>query len=127
MSSTRPEPPPTPNAHPPVWDALIAEIECHHETPAAIAMLDDMRARDAVGRERYGTPLQPWNGRDALVDAYQEALDLAVYVKQAQLENGERGPNWGALERALTNAVRAAVTLKGLLMTRPGRAATEGL
>lgn len=52
---------------PAVWDLVIA----------------DMEARDRVGRERYGTPLQPHNGRDALVDAYQEALDLVVYLRQA--------------------------------------------
>ena len=60
------QPAPIPNARPAVWDLVIA----------------DMQARDRVGRERYGTPLQPHNGRDALVDAYQEVLDLAVYVRQ---------------------------------------------
>jgi len=46
-------------------------------------VIDDMQKRDVVGRERYGTPLQATNGRDALVDAYQEALDLVVYLRQA--------------------------------------------
>ena len=49
----------------------------------------DMRDRDKVGRERYGTPLQTNNGRDALVDAYQEALDLVVYLRQAIEERGK--------------------------------------
>ena len=35
---------------------------------------------------RYGTALQPHNGRDALLDAYEEALDLAMYLKQAIVE-----------------------------------------
>ena len=35
-----------------------------------------------MGIEKYGTVLQPNNGRNALVDAYQEALDLAVYLRQ---------------------------------------------
>jgi hypothetical protein len=42
-----------------------------------------MRARDHAGRKKYGTPLQPRNGRDSLVDAYQEALDLVVYLRNA--------------------------------------------
>ena len=46
-------------------------------------VLADMEDRRRLGIERYGTPLQPHNGRDALVDAYQEALDLAVYLRQA--------------------------------------------
>jgi hypothetical protein len=33
--------------------------------------------------QRYGTLLQAGNGRDALVDAYQECLDLACYLRQA--------------------------------------------
>lgn len=46
-------------------------------------VIADMAERRRVGIARYGTPLQPGNGRDALVDAYQEALDLAVYLRQA--------------------------------------------
>ncbi len=49
----------------------------------------DLEAREQVGIERYGTPLQPNNGRDALLDAYEEALDLACYLKQAIVERDE--------------------------------------
>lgn len=49
-------------------------------------VIEDMKARDRLGRERYGVPLTPNNGRDALQDAYEEALDLAVYLKQAIIE-----------------------------------------
>lgn len=42
----------------------------------------DMVRRDEVGRTKYSRPLTTFNGRDALVDAYQEILDLAVYVRQ---------------------------------------------
>jgi hypothetical protein len=41
----------------------------------------DLRAREAVGIERYGVPLRPFNGRDISLDAYQEVLDLAVYLR----------------------------------------------
>ena len=43
----------------------------------------DLEERERIGVERYGTPLQAHNGRDALIDAYQEALDLACYLRQA--------------------------------------------
>jgi hypothetical protein len=46
-------------------------------------VIADIEARKQVGLERYGTLLQAHNGRDALMDAYQEALDLAVYLRQA--------------------------------------------
>jgi len=37
-------------------------------------VIEDMKDRDRIGREKYGTPLQPHNGRDSLVDAYQVYL-----------------------------------------------------
>lgn len=49
-------------------------------------VVNDINARKKVGIERYGTVLQPFNGRSALMDAYQEALDLAIYLKQLLYE-----------------------------------------
>lgn len=46
----------------------------------------DLIDRRAFGKAKYGTPLQPFNGRDALRDAYEEALDLVCYLKQAITE-----------------------------------------
>jgi hypothetical protein len=46
-------------------------------------VIQDMRDRDKLGFQRYGTRLRAHNGRNALLDAYQEALDLAVYLRQA--------------------------------------------
>jgi hypothetical protein len=73
MSQTiDPQPLPGKNSNtlPAVWDLVIA----------------DMTARDKFGRDKYHCILQPFNGRDALVDAYQEALDLVVYLRQAIYE-----------------------------------------
>ena len=49
-------------------------------------VLTDIQARVGLGLERYGTKLQTFNGRDALWDAYQEALDLVMYLRQAITE-----------------------------------------
>lgn len=65
---------PVANEGPAVWDLVIS----------------DMRQRDQQGEKKYGTRLQPFNGRDALVDAYQEALDLTVYLRQALFERDGR-------------------------------------
>ena len=43
----------------------------------------DIEQRACVGERKYGVRLQPFNNRDALVDAYQEALDLCMYLRQA--------------------------------------------
>ncbi len=53
------------------------------------AVINDFKTRDVVGRKKYGTTLQTHNGRDSLNDAYQEACDLVMYLKQAVLEGGE--------------------------------------
>lgn len=55
-------------------------------------VLEDIKARDTMGREKYGTSLMTHNGRDALWDAYQEALDLVMYLRQAILEREAPGP-----------------------------------
>ena len=49
-------------------------------------VIEDIIARRVIGIQRYGTALQPFNGRDALLDAYEEALDLTMYLKQALVE-----------------------------------------
>lgn len=46
----------------------------------------DLRKRVQFGKSKYGTILQPFNGRDALKDAYEEALDLVQYLRQALFE-----------------------------------------
>ena len=46
-------------------------------------VIQDMLKRDLMGAQKYGTRLQAFNGRDPLWDAYQEALDLVVYLRQA--------------------------------------------
>jgi len=64
------EPAPIKNKFPAVWDLVYADII----------------ERDKKGKEKYGTRLQPFNGRNVLIDAYQEALDLVVYLRQAIFE-----------------------------------------
>ena len=49
-------------------------------------VMQDMKDRDTWGRSKYGTPLQPFNGRDALTDCYQEILDACVYMRQQIFE-----------------------------------------
>jgi hypothetical protein len=64
------QPMPVANDKPAVWPIVMADMQSRHE----------------LGIKRYGTPLQPHNGRDALRDAYEEALDLAVYLRTAIYE-----------------------------------------
>jgi len=51
----------------------------------------DVAARGELGKRRYGTKLQPFNGRNALQDVYEELLDAAVYIKQRIIEEEATG------------------------------------
>ena len=54
----------------------------HNDKPASWDLVvRDMMERNQFGIEKYGTPLQPENGRDTLMDLYQELLDAAVYTR----------------------------------------------
>ncbi len=52
-------------------------------TSVTALVISDLRQRERTGKQKYGTTLQADNGRDALMDAYQEALDLCQYLRQA--------------------------------------------
>lgn len=67
------EPSPVPNSKPSIHDLVIA----------------DMESRKRMGLKKYGTVLQAGNGRNALKDAYEEVLDLAMYLKQKLEEERE--------------------------------------
>lgn len=51
-------------------------------------VIHDMKQRGEMGMKKYGRPLTANNGRDALRDAYEEAMDLCQYLRQAIEERG---------------------------------------
>lgn len=69
------QPPPAPSEHPDVCDLVVV----------------DLVERKAEGVAKYGTPLRGFNGRDALHDAYEEALDQVQYLRQRiyEAEHGQ--------------------------------------
>ena len=58
-------------------------------------IVNDLMLRDQLGKEKYKTSLETHNGRSSLWDAYQEVLDLAMYLRkhllelEGQIENDE--------------------------------------
>jgi len=74
MSENREQPMPTINDKPYMQNLVIS----------------DMHDRLALGIKRYGVGLQPENGRDMLKDAYEEALDLCVYLRGAMYERDNK-------------------------------------
>jgi hypothetical protein len=78
MSAAVNEPDPTPGDAV-VLDEVLKRIS--HE-----GVIKDLRVRAEMGKAKYNTYLMTNNGRDAIQDAYQEALDLIMYVTQADME-----------------------------------------
>lgn len=52
-------------------------------------VIADIEKRRAVGIERYGTALQTFNGRSALLDLYEELIDGTMYARQRLEEERE--------------------------------------
>lgn len=87
-------------------------------------VLEDLRQKSAKVTAKYGTPLRTRNGRKALVDAYQELLDLLMYLRQ-QLEE-DREQDAAAAARVRTVALLEAVSLaEGMLHAEPLDQASE--
>lgn len=49
-------------------------------------VIADIVERRRLGISRYGVALQPHNGRNALLDLYEELIDAAMYCKQRLVE-----------------------------------------
>ncbi len=103
--SSRPEPPPLGGTGNPLWPTVIAR---YADRPAFAAAA---RERHEFGVAKYGCALRTHNGRNARVDALQEAMDLIVYLEQMAQE----APSpWDA--RAIRNQQLRAVDLAQWLL-----------
>ena len=52
-------------------------------------VIQDVETRKQFGIRKYNTALQAHNGRDMLLDAYEEALDLCIYLRGCLEERKE--------------------------------------
>ncbi len=118
------QPPPEATDRRPAWDIVIEHIEHRPSIDPTLNLLviADMRERDRIGRERYGLPLTAGNGRNHLVDAYQEALDLAVYLAayldEHDVSPGHPGPlpaTLGRVHQMFWEHVSMAIRLRAFI------------
>lgn len=134
------EPDPIPNDGPSMHDLVINDLwdsedgedawsepdrfgvsektnELFDDIDLVTAAIDDLTDRKKFGLDKYNTVLQAFNGRNALVDAYQEIQDLLVYLRQAMCENR-------VLNRELwdlyTNTLKSFLLLKRELIKLDG-------
>lgn len=114
MPATLQQPEPTPAGGDHIHDLVVANL-LSSPRPWGQQIARDVAARKQLGIERYGVPLQANNGRDALVDAYQEALDLLVYFEQVLVEGKIRPTSTFAIRNLRNIMTEPARVLRGFL------------
>lgn len=144
------QPPPKTTDRRPSWDIVMSyvdQLRCDNAhltlgiSESVIPLvLADMRDRDAVGRQRYGTPLTSGNGRDHLVDAYQEMLDGCVYLMNELDEHGvgltthlteasfpDKAHRWYLhdVQQLCMAQIRASIHLRAIMEERSRRVASS--
>lgn len=104
------------------WTTVIEKVEAGASSavnlaPSSVAkpFIADMKDRRAMGIAKYGVPVHFKNGRNALVDAYQEVLDLIVYLQAAS----EQHPD-SPIMVAVWDAISMGVRLKGAILKHEG-------
>lgn len=95
-----------------VVDDLLRE----YPTADGIEVAHDLAARDAMGFGKYGQNLETWDGRDTAMDAYQELLDAAQYLRKILEEKMPNPPSNVAEAYAVT--IDSLVLMKGHLNER---------
>lgn len=134
----------------PTWEIVIAYVEQLVQNSTHISLgigesvlplvIVDMHARDAFGLQHYGIPLTSGDGRDHLVEAYEEMLDASVYLTNALDEHGvgltthlteeafpNRAQRWYLhdVQQLCTSQIRALIHLRAIMEERNRRVATN--
>jgi hypothetical protein len=92
------QPLPVPNDGPSMHDLVCADLESGWTHRLTSEVAADLQARKQLGLDRYGSLLQAGNGRDALLDLYEELEDSAVYAKQWLTENPSSAGDYAGIE-----------------------------
>jgi hypothetical protein len=111
LSLVAPQPAPRASEAAPLWPIVIMEARDRLSGNALPLLLADMAERDAFGRAKYPFPLAPKNGRDFLVDLYQELLDAVVYARGEIEEGDPSGEAAAAYPVLLARALRVREAL----------------
>src|SRR5271157_5728454 len=77
----------------PTGDGIDVAVEVAKDlrTRGLEHIAEDTEARIRLGEKKYGTRLKAHNGRDAMLDLYQEVLDGINYAKQLVIERKDDG------------------------------------
>jgi hypothetical protein len=113
ISVTAPQPPPAVTQSGLVIQDVVAD-EVRPLGPVGTLVAADIEERKAQGLAKYGTLLRPFNGRDAVVDLYQELLDACQYARQViaeEMVTGSAAPVSGLYGQLVMMAVQVRAML----------------
>lgn len=111
------QPPPTKNDHPNIINLVIADvIDMGPRNEEAGLFVRDIMARGEIGFAKYGTYLQPHNGRDTLIDLYQELVDAVKYMRVLMYENDNH-----TLHYDYRSLMQLAISTRKRIMDRDGK------
>lgn len=117
IANTKLQPTPVVNDHPHIMNLVIADvIDIGPRNEEAGLFVKDIMARGEVGYAKYGTYLQPHNGRDALIDMYQELVDAVKYMRALLYENFEQ-----SMYDQYNTLVNIAISTRRRILDRDGK------
>ncbi len=144
------QPPPKATDRLATWDIIMSYVDQAHRDNSHVALgvdadvislvLADMRDRDVIGAKRHGMRLTSGNGRDHLVDAYQELLDSCAYLMNELDEHGvglathltddlfpDKKRRWylDDVQRLCLSQIRASIHLRAVIEERRQITSTE--
>lgn len=116
-----PQPAPVHNEAPSMHDMVIRDLLSRDPTwdlsygagrHIRDQVCQELVTRKEFGLAKYGTILQPGNGRDFLLDVAQELMDASVYARGRMLEVDESSLEWMVLAEIYDNIVTDLVKLR---------------
>lgn len=102
-----------------IWDLVFHDLEVYSD-PISLLVLKDARERDEGGTKKYGTRLGCFDGRDSLIDPYQEALDVVVYLRKVLEEYKREHKGIKDVRDLYFNATQLAIGIRRLIFKRDG-------
>ena len=118
-----------PNDRPAIWDLVVPDIKRRYAdnlaAPVVEQLIADIKERDEMGFRKHSVRLQAFNGRDVLVDLYQETMDQICYAAQMMEETfdplGLHKDGYWMAKAVYERGVQSAVEIRAQLTARKVR------
>ena len=101
-----------------IFPAVLRDFKRYEQWAAMPEMREELAERVEEGIKKYGEPLKAHNGRDALIDGYQELLDAIMYFKQTLVEDELELSDLVRVRKVYDDVLHAANAVRNVLKTK---------